>query len=148
MASAADDAGQPARAQHRYSLDPFGFENGGDVDDRGLLGDRDDVPGHHVFDLAAMRFDIIGGELVGRRGEVEPPGAPPFGAGFGAVNEIAFADHADHPVFAIECRQGADAALGQQPCRGLHRGVLVDRYHLARHHVHGAHRRCPNTFSA
>ena len=50
---------------NRHALDPIGFEQNRDVGDRGLFGDREHVMRHHVFDRAAVRFDVILGEPVG-----------------------------------------------------------------------------------
>ena len=104
-----------------------------------VLGDRDDVARHDVLHPAAMRLQVFSGELVGRRHHFEPPRAPPLGSGFGAMQQIPFADHADHPVVLIDNRHRAYAVLGHQFCDRLHGRILVDRNHLARHHVHSAH---------
>jgi hypothetical protein len=51
-----------------------------------------------------MRLDVVAGEFARRRQQVEPPGAPSFGAGFGTVQQIALADHADHMPVAVDDR--------------------------------------------
>jgi hypothetical protein len=63
-----------------------------------------------------------------------------LGSSFGAMQEVTLADHADHPVILVDDRNGADPALGQQFRDRRHGYVFFDCNHLARHHLHSAHR--------
>ena len=135
----ANDPDELAVAQDRHPFDPVGLQQDGDIGDRSLLGDRQDVARHDVRHLAAVGLDVFTGEFVGRRHHFEPPRAAPLGTGFGAVQQVAFADHADHPVVFIDDRDRAYPVFGQQLCGLRHGCVLTDRNHPVCHDVHRAH---------
>jgi hypothetical protein len=137
----AHDPDKLAVANDRRSLDPVCLEQYGDVGDRSRVGDRDDVARHDVLHFTAVRPDVVAGEFVRRRHHVEPPRSATLGSGFGAVQEIAFADHSNHPVFTVDDRNRADPAFRQELCDLLDRCLLVDRDYLAGHYIHRAHRR-------
>jgi len=92
------------------------------------------------FTLPLCDLMIVARELVGRRHHVEPPRPAALGSDFGAMQQVAFADHADYPVVVIDDRNGADAALGQQSGDRRHGGVIADRDYIIRHYVDCAHR--------
>jgi hypothetical protein len=86
-----------------------------------------------------VRLDVITGELVGRRHHFEPPGAAALGSGFGAMQQITFADHSDHPILFIHNRERTDAVIGQQLCNRLNGRIFVYCNYLGRHQVHRTH---------
>src|SRR5476649_2137376 len=64
---------------------------------------------HHIGGFAGMRFDELMGQDFFSGQKFEPPRAVPFGAGFHAMNQIAFADDSDKGILIIDHRHGADA---------------------------------------
>src|ERR1700729_2826152 len=88
-----------------------------------------------------MRLDIVPG--LARREMVQPPRVPAlgatFGAEFGAMQQVALADDADHAAGSIDNRGAADAALRQQCRQSLDCRVRTDGNHVWRHDVCCAH---------
>src|SRR6516162_5969358 len=60
----ADDPAQLAVAHRRNALDPVRLKQKRDVGNGSRFGDGDDMGGHDVLDLAAVRFGVVFGELV------------------------------------------------------------------------------------
>ena len=135
-----DDSDELAVAHNRNALDPVRLQQKCNIGDGGRFGDGKDVAGHDVLHLAAMRLDVVSGELVRRRHHVEPPCSAALRSRFGAMQQITLADHADYLVALIDDRDRADATLGQQSRDCRHSRIRVDRNHFTGHDVDSAHR--------
>ena len=86
-----------------------------------------------------MRLDELVGENFFSGQQFEPPGAVPFGAGFHAVNEVAFADDTDQGLLIVDHRHGANA-VGEQYLRDLRHGrIRVHRDNGGHHDIGGFH---------
>jgi len=59
------------------------------------------------------------------------------------MQQVAFADDADHPIIGVDDRDAADPALAKECCQSLHRLIRVGGDDIGRHHIHRAHRYIP-----
>jgi hypothetical protein len=125
------------------TTDPFGFEQRCQIGELHRVGDGDYVGRHDVLHLAAMRLDVLSGEIIVRRNCIEPPGAPVFdptlGPRLGAMQEITLAHDPNQLLVWIDDGHPADPSLGKKSRQRLHRRVGIDRDHMRCHDIHGAH---------
>jgi hypothetical protein len=122
-----------------HPLDAVRLEQFGNLGN-GHVGRRSDhVAGHDVAHLTGMLLDELRGGRVGIGEQRQPPGAPPAGARFGAMHQVAFADDAEQAARRVDDRQGADAVLEQQIRHVADAGVLGDGDDLGGHDVSCLH---------
>jgi hypothetical protein len=104
-----------------------------------VLGNRRDVCGHSLADLASARMRVGLGKTATAQQELEPARAFFVRAELAAAQEIAFADDPNEPMNGVEHEKSADARAQQGFDRlGEGRGLgYAD--HAMGHHVPNPH---------
>jgi hypothetical protein len=92
---AADDTDEPAAAYDRYPFDAVPFEELGDLFERSVVIDSNDLAGHHVARAAAVGLDVINRPPLRKEKQGQPPRRLALGLRFSPSHEIAFADDPD-----------------------------------------------------
>jgi hypothetical protein len=97
--------------EHRHALDVVLLQHGGDLGERGIRPDGDHVLGHHVARAAAELAQVAFRRFLRRRQQAQPPRGAAARFGFGAVDQVAFADDADQAAVGGDHRNRADVRV-------------------------------------
>lgn len=107
----ADDADEPALAQHGHALDSMLSEQRGNFFERRRLTHGERIFSHHIARELAVTVDELARPLLRRREHREPPGSVGLATHLWLLHQVAFADDAHDAPFRIDDRHGADPAL-------------------------------------
>ena len=145
---ARDDADDGLSPQHRQPLDAMADHPIDRLAELRVLGDRLDVAGHHLADLAPVLMRVGLGEPSAAEQEFEPMGALALASKLAAAKKVAFAQDPDQRVVGVEDEQRAHPRSQHRLDRLREARVLGHADHAIGHHVPNPHSLVPRLMAA
>src|SRR5579875_1640393 len=139
----AHDADELAISHDRQAFHAMTLHQQDNLVERGILVNRHDLPGHQLRNLAAVRLDILTGELAWANQKFEPPGTMLLRAGLRPAKEVSLGDDTDKLLVAVDDGQAANSMLQHQAHRLGHRGLGRNRDDLTGHDIGHFHSESP-----
>jgi hypothetical protein len=94
-----------------------------DIFQRRILRHRPHFFGHDIANFAAADLNVLVRKPAGTEKKLHPLRSMALGAGFGAAQEVAFADDADQIALIVDNGKAADFLLQHHP-RGYEYGFV------------------------